>query len=42
MQKIIGIKRSGDKNLYYFTTSEDLKVGDKVVVDFEDLLNTVL
>ncbi len=36
MQKIVGIKRGGDKNIYYFTTTEDLSVGDKVVVDFED------
>lgn len=36
MQKVIGIKRSGDKNLYYFTTDKDCAVGDKVVVDFEE------
>ena len=36
MQKIIGIRRSGDKNIYYFTATEEYKSGDKVVVDFEE------
>ena len=36
MQKIVGIRRSGDKNLYYFTTTEEYKIGDKVVVDFDE------
>ena len=36
MQKVIGVKRSGDKNLYYFTTDKECKMGDKVVVDFEE------
>ena len=36
MQKIVGIRRSGDKNLYYFTATEEYKNGDKVVVDFEE------
>ena len=36
MQKIVGIKRNGDKNMYYFSTNENYKIGDKVVVDFEE------
>ncbi len=36
MQKVIAVKRSGDKNLYYFSASEEYAVGDKVVVDFEE------
>ena len=36
MQKVIGVKRVGDKNLYYFTTDKECVTGDKVVVDFEE------
>ena len=36
MQKIVGIRRSGDKNIYYFTAADEYKSGDKVVVDFEE------
>lgn len=36
MQKIIGVRRTGDKNVYYFLPSGEHKVGDKVVVQFDD------
>ena len=36
MQKIIGVKRADDKNIYYFTYNSELKVGDKVVANFDD------
>lgn len=36
MQKIIAGKRIGDKNTYYFLQNDELCVGDKVVVDFEE------
>lgn len=36
MQKIVGLKRSGDKNLYYFIPKEDYVLGDKVVAQFEE------
>ena len=36
MQKIVGLKRSEDKNIYYFLQDEELVVGDKVVADFEE------
>ncbi len=38
MQKIVGVKRSDDKNIYYFIQTEELKVGDKVVVEFDEFL----
>ena len=36
MQKIVGLRRSGDKNIYYFLQDEDYVVGDKVVATFEE------
>ena len=37
MQKIIGVRRDKEKALYYFLENIDnLKLGDKVVVDFDD------
>jgi cell fate regulator YaaT (PSP1 superfamily) len=36
MQKIVGIKRDGDKNLYYFLKNIDVKLGDKVVAVFDE------
>lgn len=36
MQKIVGVRRSGDKNLYFFLPNEEYNVGDKVVVQFDD------
>ena len=36
MQKIVGVKRSDDKNIYYFIQNEELVSGDKIVADFED------
>lgn len=38
MQKIIGVKKYNDKNLYYFSSNADLNIGDKVVVGFDDFL----
>ena len=42
MQKIIGIRRSGDKNIYYFTATEEYKSGDKVLFNgiiYESLID---
>ena len=36
MQKIVGVKRNEDKNIYYFLQDEDYTVGEKLVVDFDD------
>ena len=36
MQKIVGVKRCDDKNIYYFSHVENLKQNDKVVVDFDE------
>lgn len=36
MQKIVGVKRSDDKNIYYFVDELDLVQGDKIVADFEE------
>ena len=36
MQKIIGVKRAGDKNIYYFSHNNDLNVGDKIVANFDE------
>lgn len=36
MQKIVGVKRSDDKNIYYFSHSLELNQGDKVVVNFDE------
>lgn len=36
MQKIVGVRRSDDKNIYYFLQEEDLENGDKIVADFEE------
>ena len=41
MQKVIGAKRVGDKNLYYFQNSIDLVIGDKVVVEIEEFQTIV-
>ncbi len=41
MQKIIGVRRNGDKNLYYFLPDDDTAVGDKVVVQFDDFQTVV-
>lgn len=37
MQKIVGVKRINDRDLYYFLQNiDDLKVGDKLVVEFDE------
>ena len=36
MQKIVGVKRSDDKNIYYFSHNLELVQGDKVVVNFDE------
>ena len=36
MQKIVGVRRSDDKNIYYFLQEEDLENGDKIVADFDE------
>ena len=36
MQKIVGVKRSEDKNIYYFLQDDEYSVGDKLIVDFDD------
>ena len=36
MQKIIGVKRADDKNIYYFSHNNDLNVGDKIVANFDE------
>lgn len=36
MQKIAGVRRAGDKNIYYFLQNEDYEIGDRVVVDFDE------
>ena len=36
MQKIVGVKRNEDKNIYYFLQDEEYAVGEKLVVDFDD------
>ena len=41
MQKIVTAKRIGDKNTYYFLQNDEIKTGDKIVVDFEEF-QTVL
>lgn len=36
MQKIVGVKRCDDKNIYYFSHNLELKQGDKVVANFDE------
>lgn len=36
MQKIVGVKKADDKNIYYFSHNVDLNVGDKVVANFDE------
>lgn len=36
MQKIVGVRRADDKNIYYFSCEKDLNVGDRVVVNFDE------
>lgn len=36
MQKIVGVKRKNDRDIYYFTQPFELNLGDKVVVDFDE------
>lgn len=36
MQKVVGLKKDFDKDIYYFLTTDDVKVGDKVVVSIDD------
>ena len=37
MQKIVGLKKSNDREIYYFLQNfENLKLGDKVVVQFDE------
>ena len=38
MQKVVGVVKDFDKEIYYFLAKEDLKVGDKVVVQIEDFI----
>ena len=42
MQKIVGVKRKKDREIYYFFQNiDDLKLGDKIVVNFEDFQTVV-
>ena len=42
MQKIVGVRRAKDREIYYFFQNiEDLKLGDKLVVNFEDFQTVV-
>ena len=36
MQKIIGVKKADDKNIYYFSHGQELCVGDKIVANFDE------
>ncbi len=36
MQKIVGVRRVDDKNIYYFSTNVELKLDSKVVVNFDE------
>ena len=36
MQKIVGVRRVDDKNIYYFSTSTELELESKVVVNFDE------
>ncbi len=36
MQKVVGVKKDFDKDIYYFLANENIKVGDKVVVNIDD------
>jgi len=36
MQKVVGIKKDFDKDIYYFLANENVKVGDKVIVNIDD------
>ncbi len=36
MQKIVGVRRNEDKNIYYFVQDTEFEVGDKIVADFDD------
>ena len=40
MQKIIGAKKIGSRELEFFGTSLELNVGDKVVVDAVNLISS--
>ena len=37
MQKIVGVRRVDDKNIYYFTAGVELELDSKVVVNFDEL-----
>ena len=36
MQKIVGVRRVDDKNIYYFSTGVELELDSKVVVNFDE------
>jgi len=36
MQKVVGVKKEFDKDIYYFSINEKVKVGDKVVVIIDE------
>ena len=36
MQKVVGVKKDFDKDIYYFLTSENVKIGDKVIVNIDE------
>jgi len=36
MQKVIGVRKDFDKDIYYFLSNEDIKVGDKVVINIDE------
>lgn len=38
MQKVVGVRKDFDKEIYYFLSQDDVKVGDKVVVLIDELL----
>lgn len=38
MQKIIGVRRAGDKEVYFFLQTFECEIGTRVVVDFDEFL----
>ncbi len=36
MQKIVGVRRADDKNIYYFNAGTEMNIGDRVVVSFDE------
>lgn len=38
MQKVVGVKKDFDKEIYYFLSPDEIKIGDRVVVLIDELL----